>query len=72
MQTPGIFGVLLVVLGLAAFTYTTVKPADFGPAEVTAEKQHAIPHPPIIGAIALMGGVLLLLQNRKIAHPPRP
>ncbi|MCF7785490.1 MAG: hypothetical protein K9N47_05165 [Prosthecobacter sp.] len=71
MKTPAIFGILLIVLGIAAFAYqsfaytTTEKAIDLGPIQVTAEKQHTIPLPPIVGAVALIGGVLLLIQGRK-------
>lgn len=71
MKTPAIFGILLIVLGVAAFAYqsftytTTEKAIDLGPIQVTAEKQHTIPLPPIVGAVALIGGVVLLMQGRK-------
>lgn len=70
MKTPAIFGILLIILGVAAFAYqnftytTTEKAIDLGPIQVTAEKQHTIPLPPIVGAVALIGGVLLLMQGR--------
>lgn len=71
MKTPAIFGILLIILGIAAFAYqsftytTTEKAIDLGPIQVTAEKQHTIPLPPIVGAVALIGGVVLLMQGRK-------
>lgn len=71
MKTPAIFGILLIVLGIAAFAYqsftytTTEKAIDLGPIQVTAEKQHTVPLPPIVGAVALIGGVVLLMQSRK-------
>jgi len=70
MKTPAIFGILLIILGVAAFAYqsftytTTEKAIDLGPIQVTAEKEHTIPLPPIVGAVALIGGVVLLLQGR--------
>ena len=71
MKTPAIFGILLIILGVAAFAYqsftytTTEKAIDLGPIQVTADKQHTIPLPPIVGAVALIGGVVLLMQGRK-------
>lgn len=71
MKTPAIFGILLIILGIAAFAYqsftytTTEKAIDLGPIQVTAEKQHTVPLPPIVGAVALIGGVVLLMQGRK-------
>jgi len=70
MKTPAIIGILLIVIGIASFAYqsfsytTTEKAIDLGPIQVTTEKQHTIPLPPVIGAVALIGGVLLLLKGR--------
>ena len=70
MKTPVIIGILLIVIGIASFAYqsfsytTTEKAIDLGPIQVTTEKQHTIPLPPVIGAVALIGGVLLLLKGR--------
>ena len=35
------------------------------PAEVTAEETKTLPLPPIMGAVALVGGILLLIIGRK-------
>ena len=70
MKTPAIVGILLIVLGIAAFSYhsftytTTEKAIDLGPIQVTAEKQHTVPLPPILGGVALLAGVVLLLKSR--------
>ena len=64
-------GVILVVLGLfglawGGFTYTTTeKLVDIGPFHATREKTHAVPLPPILGAVALIGGVVLLVAGKK-------
>ncbi len=66
-----ILGVILIVLGLVGlawggFTYTTrEKVVDIGPIHATREKEHSVPLPPIAGAVALIGGVLLLIAGRK-------
>ncbi len=73
MKTPSIVGILLIVIGIAAFAYhsfsytTTEKAIDLGPIQVTAEKQHSIPLPPMVGGIAIIGGVALLLMGRRNA-----
>jgi len=73
MKTLSIVGILLIVLGIAAFayqgiTYTTQeKVVDLGPVQMTAEKTRTIPLPPIMGAIALAGGVVLLIMGKKSA-----
>lgn len=72
MKTTMIFAVLLIALGVVAFgyqgfTYTTrEKVVDIGPLQVTADTTRTLPLPPIVGAIALVGGiVLLVVGNRK-------
>jgi uncharacterized membrane protein HdeD (DUF308 family) len=64
-------GVILIVLGLfglawGGFTYTTrEKVVDIGPIHATREETHNVPLPPIVGAVALVGGVVLLVAGRK-------
>ena len=64
-------GIVLCVLGLVGlawggFTYTTQeKVLDVGPIHATREKTHDVPLPPIVGALALVGGIVLLLADRK-------
>ena len=64
-------GIILIVLGLfglawGGFTYTTrEKVVDIGPIHATREKTHNIPLPPIAGAVALIGGVVLLVAGRR-------
>jgi hypothetical protein len=62
-----LIGVALIALGIAVFvcqgiTYTTrEKAVDLGPIQVTTEQTRTIPLSPIMGSVALAGGVLLLL-----------
>jgi hypothetical protein len=71
MKTLSIVGILLIVIGIAAFayqgiTYTThEKVVDLGPLQMTAEKTRTIPLPPIMGAIALAGGIALLIVGKR-------
>jgi uncharacterized membrane protein len=64
-------GFVLIGLGLLAlawggFTYTTQeKVVDIGPIHATREKTHNVPLSPIAGAVALIGGVLLVVTGRK-------
>lgn len=64
-------GVILVVLGALAlvyqgFTYTTQKKVlDLGPIQATKQEHHTVPLPPILGALALIGGVVILVSDRK-------
>lgn len=64
-------GVILIVLGVLAlvyqgFTYTTQKKVlDLGPIQATKQEHHTVPLPPILGALALIGGVVILVSDRK-------
>jgi hypothetical protein len=66
-----ILGMVLIGLGLVGlvwggFTYTTSeKVVDIGPIEVTHEKTHGVPLPPVIGAVVLISGILLLISGRR-------
>jgi hypothetical protein len=68
------FGIILIVLGLFAlayggFSYTTSeKVVDIGPIHATREKTHNVPLTPIVGALALIGGVVILAAGRKAAR----
>lgn len=63
-------GIILIALGLfglawGGFTYTTrEKVVDIGPIHATREKTHNVPLPPIAGAVALIGGIVLLVARR--------
>jgi hypothetical protein len=73
MKTPAIVGILLIILGVVAFAYqgftytTTEKAIDLGPIQVTAEKEHTFPLPPVVGAIAIVGGIFLLFTSGRKA-----
>jgi len=64
-------GIVLIVIGVVGlawggFTYKTRdKIIDLGPIEATREKTHNVPLPPIAGAIALIGGVVLVASGKK-------
>ncbi len=64
-------GILLVVLGVLALAYQGInythqeKVLDVGPIHATAEKHERIPLPPVIGGLALVGGVVLLVVGAR-------
>ncbi len=63
----GIILIALGVVGLAwgGFNYTTrEKVVDIGPIEATQEKEHTVPVPPLAGAAALVGGIVLLASSK--------
>ena len=71
MKTSMLIGIILIVIGIIAFayqgiTYTTrEKVVDIGPIQMTADKTKTIPLPPIVGGIALVGGIVLLGAGSK-------
>lgn len=68
MKTIGVILIALGVFGLAwgGFTYTTrEKVVDIGPIHATRDETHSVPLPPIAGAVALIGGIMLLVAGRK-------
>ena len=71
MKPKIIIAIILIALGIVAFayqgiTYTTrEKVVDLGPIQVTAEKTKTFPLPPIVGAIAIVGGIVLLVMGSK-------
>lgn len=73
MRPKIIIAIILIALGIAALayqgiTYTTRETViDVGPIHMTAEKTKTIPLPPILGAIALVGGIVLLVVGSKKA-----
>lgn len=71
MKAATLIGVLLIVLGIGAlayqgFTYTTEeKILDIGPIEATKETTKTIPLPPIVGALSLIGGIVLVVTGAR-------
>ena len=71
MKTYTLTGIILIVMGIVAFayqgiTYTTrEKVVDIGPIQVTADKTKTLPLPPIVGAVVLVGGIILLVMGNK-------
>ena len=62
-----IIGIVLIAVGLLSLayqgiTYTSRETVfEVGPIKASADKEERIPLPPILGGIALAGGVALLL-----------
>jgi hypothetical protein len=71
MNGRTIVGIILVVIGLFAlayqgFSYTTQKKViDIGPIQATKEEHHSVPLPPILGALALLSGVVVVVSDRR-------
>jgi hypothetical protein len=64
-------GVVLIVLGALALAYGGIsytreeKILDIGPIEATAERRETIPLPPVLGALAIAGGIALLIVGAR-------
>jgi uncharacterized membrane protein HdeD (DUF308 family) len=64
-------GIALIILGVLALayqgiTYTTrEKVIDLGPLKASVDKEKNIPLPPIVGVLALAGGVVLVLVGAR-------
>ena len=62
-------GVILIVLGLVALAYqginytTSEKIVDIGPIEASKETKKTIPLPPVLGIVAVAGGIFLLFKK---------
>jgi hypothetical protein len=71
MKPTIIIAIILIALGIAALayqgiTYTTRENVvDLGPIKVTAEKTKTIPLTPIVGAIVVVAGIVLLVMGMK-------
>ena len=71
MNTKTIIAVLLVTLGIVVLAYSGItfttpgKPVEFLGMHIETTVSHFIP--PVVGALALVGGVVLLVVNPKRA-----
>ena len=64
-----IFGIILIVLGVLALAYQGISYTkkdtvmDAGPLKVETTKKETIPLPPILGALSLAAGVVLIIAG---------
>jgi len=71
MKPITMVGILLVVLGVLALAYQGINynrqetVVNMGPMHVTTETHERLPLPPILGGLALAGGVVLLVVGAK-------
>jgi hypothetical protein len=69
MKPTAIAGILLIIVGViglayGGISYTREKTVvDIGPLKATTNSRETIPLPPAIGAVALVGGILLMLKK---------
>ena len=66
-----IVAIALIVLGVIALAYQGItytkreKVLEVGPLTATKESKETIPLPPIVGGVALVGGIALLLASAR-------
>ncbi|MBN1566403.1 MAG: DUF3185 domain-containing protein [Acidobacteria bacterium] len=71
MKRLTLIGIVLLVLGVLALAYQGInythreKVLDIGPIHATAEKHERIPLPPVVGGLAMAGGIVLLIMGAR-------
>ena len=69
MQSKNL-GILLVVIGVIMMIYTgfnyvtTEKVVDLGPLQINKNENHPVQWSPIIGALMLVGGIVIIATNK--------
>jgi uncharacterized membrane protein len=67
MKPAMIIGIVLIVLGIVSLSYqgitytTREKIIDLGPIQATKDTEKTIPFSPILGGVALAGGIALII-----------
>lgn len=75
MKSATLIGILLIILGIGALAYQGFsyqkeeKVLDLGPIEATKETTETIPIPPILGVIAVIGGVAIIAASSRGGSP---
>ena len=71
MKSSTILGIALIILGVFALAYQGItytkreKVVDVGPIHATKDTTKTIPLPPILGALSLLGGIVLVAAGSK-------
>ena len=73
MKPATILGIILVIVGVVGFavggfSFThEKKDVDIGPVQIEHKQTGTVPIPPVLSAIALVGGIALVLVGAKTA-----
>jgi len=73
MKPATIIGIILVIIGVVGFavggfSFThEKKDVDIGPVQIGHKQTSTVPIPPILSAIALVGGIALVVVGAKAA-----
>ncbi|QTA81846.1 Sigma54-dependent transcriptional regulator [Desulfonema limicola] len=71
MKITVIVGIVLIIIGVAAFGYQGIsytsreKIVDLGPLEITTDRTRTFPLPPLVGGISLAAGIILLVMGSR-------
>jgi len=66
-----LLGIALIVLGVVAFAYQGIpyksreKVIDIGPLQASVDTKKTIPLSPLLGGLALVGGIVLVVVGAK-------
>jgi drug/metabolite transporter (DMT)-like permease len=66
-----ILGIVIAVIGLMMIIYTgfnivtSEKVVDLGPIEINHNKNHPVHWSPVVGAVLLVGGVVIIVRDKK-------
>ncbi len=69
MRATTLIGILLIALGVVALVYKGIsytsreRVVDLGPIQATADTKKTIPMSPVVGAVALVSGVVLIIAG---------
>ncbi len=71
MQSKAIgFGLIIIGIIMLAYTgfnyVTTEKVVDLGPIEINKQENHTVQWPPLIGAVLVAGGIVLIARDKYI------
>jgi uncharacterized membrane protein YdcZ (DUF606 family) len=64
-------GIILAAIGIIMMIYTGFnyvtkeKVVDIGPIEINKETNHPVEWSPIVGAVLLVGGILIIVTSKK-------
>jgi len=71
MQTR-IIGIMLIIIGALMMIYTgfnyitTERVVDIGAIHINKEESHPVQWSPIVGALLLVGGIVIVVRDKKV------
>ena len=71
MKPLTIVGIILIAIGIIALAYggfsftTSEKVAEVGPLKLEKDKTRSVPMPPVLGGLALIGGIVLVVVGAR-------